>query len=100
MKKTFFNIITSFFALVIIIPNIANLHSLDHLSDYDESVPCEFCEILTDQNQVDQIDGIAFYSEHELQIHLYNQVKLSSYDIPLEKIVSPVFIYNKPPPLS
>ena len=97
MKNAFVNIITSFFALAIL---ISNGHSLGHLSDYDNAISCEFCEVLTDYDQLNLLDGSISFSENE-SCYVHEELnQLFPYNISQEKIVSPDFIYNKPPPLA
>ena len=99
MSKSFPNTITTFFALAMLFPNIANLHSLGHLSEHDAATSCECCEIFTQYNQLDLVFGDSYYPENEIRNHSHAWVQLFSYNSPVEKIVTPVFIYNKPPPL-
>lgn len=98
MKKTYSNLITIFFTLVILFPCIADLHALDHWSEHSPSSHCECCKILTQYNQLNLINGDAYDSVSEMLKIPHSLTQSLSYGIPEEKIASPDFIYNKPPP--
>ena len=95
------NIITSLFLVAFFAPKIANLHALSHISDEDDtSIPCELCDISTNIIQLDLFNGDSFGWKNELLNIPSSVVVVSKYNTPLEKIVSPTVIYNKPPPLT
>ncbi|KZS40152.1 hypothetical protein AWE51_25250 [Aquimarina aggregata] len=94
-------IITLFFTVALLIPRIANLHALNHLSEDGEPlISCELCDIISSSDQFDLIIGDTYSFEDQLQIVPNSFIVFSEYNTPKEKIASPVSIYNKPPPLS
>ena len=99
-KPVLTHIITLLFSAAFLVPRVANLHALDHLSDDDTYISCELCDISVHSHQLDLITDDSSYLENEQQNIPSSFVVLTQYNTPREKIVSPTFIYNKPPPLS
>ncbi|WP_298541432.1 hypothetical protein [uncultured Aquimarina sp.] len=97
-KRVLTHIITLLFTAAFLAPRVANLHALSHLSDDDTSISCELCDIIVDAHQFDLINDSNFYTENDQQSIPSSFVVVSQYNTPQEKIVSPTFIYNKPPP--
>ncbi|MDC8005855.1 hypothetical protein POV27_17510 [Aureisphaera galaxeae] len=93
------HIIPLLFAIVFLIPRVADLHALEHIAEEDTPISCELCDdlIQTQQNDLD-LAG-ASYVEVAMQQVPCSFVVLPHYDVPRETIVSPTSIYNKPPPL-
>ncbi len=88
------------FAVAFLVPRIANLHALSHLSeDEDTPISCELCVFVMQSDQFDLINTNSSYSEVELHSVPSTLVVLQHYHTPKEKIASPNYIYNKPPPL-
>ncbi len=93
--------IVSFLLLAtILIPRILNLHELDHLLDDDISISCELCDLVINSEEPLLIANDNSYEQRKLQNTPNTLVILRYYRIPQGKIVTPGFIYNKPPPIS
>ncbi|TPN87375.1 hypothetical protein [Aquimarina algicola] len=93
-------IITLLFTVVFIAPRIVNLHVLSHLSDENDTpISCELCDVLIYTSQLDLAKDDVSYFENTSQNLSGLFVVVPQYNTPQEKIVSPTFIYNKPPPL-
>ncbi|MFC5044386.1 hypothetical protein ACFSTE_14560 [Aquimarina hainanensis] len=88
-----------FFAVSFLAPRIANLHVLDHLLDDDTAISCELCDFIVYINYQDLINDHTSYIETKRQNVPSSFVVENRYNAPKEKIVSPITIYNKPPPL-
>ncbi|SEL95933.1 hypothetical protein SAMN04487910_3720 [Aquimarina amphilecti] len=97
-QRVLTHIITLLFAAAFLIPRVANLHALSHLSDDDSSFSCELCDILADSYQLDLADNTQNYAENELKSIPNSSVVFLKYNSPQEKIASPSSVYNKPPP--
>ncbi|WP_299215018.1 hypothetical protein [uncultured Aquimarina sp.] len=97
-QRVLIHIITLLFTAAFLVPRVANLHALSHLSDDDTSISCELCDIIVDAHQFDLITDNNSYLESEQQSIPSSFVVVPQYNIPQEKIVSPTCIYNKPPP--
>ncbi len=96
-RRVFTHIITLLCIAAFLVPRVANLHALSHLSD-DGAVSCELCDIIVDTPQFDLINDTNSYLESEQQSIPSSFVIVLQYNTPQEKIVSPTCIYNKPPP--
>ncbi len=92
------HIVALLFATAIIIPRVANLHALDHVSDDTFSISCELCDILLHSFQLDLINDYPSGLKNELVNIPTSFVVLRNHHIPQEKIVSPTSFYNRPPP--
>lgn len=97
-RRVLTHIITLLFTAAFLVPRVANLHALSHLSDDDASISCELCDLIVDTHQLDLINDNNSYLESEQQNIPSSFVVVPQYNTPQEKIVSPTFIYNKPPP--
>ncbi|WP_299765370.1 hypothetical protein [uncultured Dokdonia sp.] len=93
------HIITLLFTLVFLVPRVASMHAISHLSEDDELISCEICDTISVSNQFDLITGDTFHFENELQNVPSSFVVYTEYTTPLEKIASPISFYNKPPPI-
>lgn len=83
-----------------LVPRVANLHSFVHLSDNDELISCELCDIIVSSQELDLfIDGPYFYEDTSISLPS-TFIAFELFDTPVEKIASPLSFYNKPPPLS
>jgi hypothetical protein len=91
--------IVIFFTAAFLVPRVTILHSLSHLSDDDVHNSCDLCDILVYSYQLDSKSEDTSYVTNEFQDLPNSFVVLYTYNISQEKIVSPDFIYNKPPPL-
>jgi len=92
------HITTFLFLVAFLFPRIADVHVFDHLLEGDEPISCELCDITSHTQQIDLFFGDSFYTEEEPINKLSTHVIYSFYNSPLAKIVSPTFVYNKPPP--
>ncbi len=98
MGKT---IISLLFLSAFLFLRVANAHAFSHFSEDDIDTDCELCEIISvtqeltpfvDQSHEDTTpDHVVF-----LEINTQNL----GYEEPRYLIVSPLSVYNKPPPLS
>ncbi|MFP2995246.1 hypothetical protein ABN763_05025 [Spongiivirga sp. MCCC 1A20706] len=92
-------IVTLFFTTVFLLPTVANLHTLSHLSENDELHSCEVCDVIASPNQAD------IFLDFASNVDITNNnlpstfIPNTQYNIPLVVIASPAIIYNKPPPL-
>jgi len=101
MRKHITNhIIILFVAMAFLTPRIANLHILSHFSEDDNPISCEVCDIITNAQDFD----LSYANGDPFSDYLNNVptkvVVISFFNIPLETIVTPTTIHNKPPPLS
>ncbi len=93
-------IFTLLFTAALLVPRVANLHALDHITDEDtSSISCELCDILVHSYELDVINENYSFLENELYNTPSTFIVFTQYHIPKENIVSPTSIYNKPPPL-
>ncbi len=97
-QRVLTNIIALLFTAAFLVPRIANLHALTHLSDDNPDISCELCDIIVDAHQFDLINNNNSYLEQESHSIPSSFIVLTQYNISKEKIVSPITIYNKPPP--
>ncbi|TSE08103.1 MULTISPECIES: hypothetical protein [Aquimarina] len=98
-RQVITNIITLLFTATFLVPRVANLHALSHLSDDDEPISCELCDIISNSHQFDLITNDTYCFE-DTQINIPSSfVIFTQYNTPKEKIASPISIYNKPPPV-
>ncbi len=97
-QRVLTHIVTLLFTAAFLVPRVANLHALSHLSDDDTAISCELCDIIVDSHQFDLINDNNFHLENEQQSIPSSFVIVPQYNTPQEKIVSPTCIYNKPPP--
>jgi len=89
------------FIAISFVPRVADLHALDHFTDQDVPfISCELCDILANLIELDPIIHGNNYHQRELQNIPSSFIVYIQYHTPLEKIVSPTFIHNKPPPIS
>ncbi|MEO0528437.1 MAG: hypothetical protein AAFZ89_14485 [Bacteroidota bacterium] len=99
MQRSLIKYSTTFLFLVaFLVPRVADLHVLDHLSEDDGAVSCELCHITYISEQFDLYLGHATYDEQQPISGSITYLLYSGYNSPLAKIVSPTSVYNKPPP--
>ena len=99
MKQPLFKHITAILFLVAFLaPRIADVHALDHLSEEDELLSCELCDITSNSQEFDLFLDLASQEDFKIMNKPSSFIVNSQYDCPLEKIVSPTSVYNKPPP--
>ncbi|MEW7281292.1 hypothetical protein ABW636_22090 [Aquimarina sp. 2201CG1-2-11] len=92
------HIITLLFTAAFLAPRVVDLHILNHLSEDDEPVSCELCDILVYSHQLDLFHNDHSHLEKEQSNIPSSFIALIQYRGPQEKIASPTFVYNKPPP--
>ena len=99
MPQSFSKYITTFLFLVaFLVPRIADIHALEHLQDDDEGVSCDLCDITSYSQQFDLFLDVAAYYDNRPLNAISCLVVYGYFNSPLDKIVSPTSIYNKPPP--
>ncbi len=98
-QRVITHIITLLFTVAFLVPRVANLHAMNHLSGDDDSISCEICDAISVSNQFDLITGDIFHFENNLQNIPSSFIVYTQYSTPIEKIASPISIYNKPPPI-
>lgn len=95
------HISTLLFLVAFLLPRVVDVHALDHLSDEDDAISCELCDITAHSSQFDFHPGEISYEENQ---EVFNKpsshIVYSFYNSPVSKIVSPITVYNKPPPFS
>ena len=97
-KRVLKHIFTLFFTITFLTPRIVDLHAFSHISEDDSPISCKLCDTIAYHGQFDlTLDGNS-YAEDESQNTPSAVVVFTTYNSPQEKIVSPIFIYNKPPP--
>ncbi len=99
-QRVLTHIVTLLFVAAFLIPRIANIHALSHSVDDDSSFSCELCDILVDSYQLDLINYDNSYPENASQRIPNSRIVYTEYNSPQQTIASPIFIYNKPPPLT
>ncbi|WP_299255542.1 hypothetical protein [uncultured Aquimarina sp.] len=99
-KRVLTYVIALFFTVSFLVPRVTSLHALSHLSDDDTPISCEICDIIVDSHQFDLVNDDNFYIEIEGKSIPSSFVVVTQYNAPQEKILSPAYIYNKPPPLT
>lgn len=93
------NVISLVFLLAFLFLRVANVHSVSHHLDEIDTNTCELCEIITVTHQFTPfVDQSPEDIEYNLCIVPKNSSINFGYEEPLHCIVSPDFIYNKPPP--
>ncbi len=101
MQRSFNKHITTFLFLVaFLLPRVVDMHALEHFLDDNETVSCELCDIAPNSQQFDLfLNGVSYDDKQFLNTPSSFVVDLQ-YNSPLDKIVSPTSVYNKPPPIS
>lgn len=97
VKKAFLQFSVVLCIVAFILPRIASLHAFSHTEE-KQSIPIT-CDLM---NTTDTATPFLKGSLSYALVHFINPSRIltySGYDIPLFKIASPGFIYNKPPPL-
>ena len=93
------SVISLLFLSVFLLLRVTNAHAFEHFSDDTDEVHCELCDIITVSQQ---LTPFADTAQEETQIVppvLFRTSELNSeYNEPLNRIVSPLSVYNKPPP--
>jgi hypothetical protein len=99
MQQSVLKNITAFLFLVAFLaPRVANLHALDHLSEGEDTISCELCDITLQSQQLDLHTGDALYEDIQITKSPSAYIANSFYNSPTASIVSPLTVYNKPPP--
>ncbi len=86
------------FLVAFLLPRFADLHAFDHIADDNVPVSCEQCDIATNSHQFDAYLVDATPVVLNVSFVPSTAIVFRSYNSPLAKIVSPTFLYNKPPP--
>jgi len=86
------------FLAAFLIPRVAELHVLEHLSEEEEAISCELCDIVSPSQQLDLSTVAVSYEQKQLIPHPSEHIVYGMYHSPLAKIFSPTSVYNKPPP--
>ena len=98
-KRVFQHILTLFFTVTFLTPRIVDMHAFCHIAEDDSLISCEFCDTISNYNQLDLMTYGSGYSVNELNnIQPSDVVLIIRYKSPTEKIVTPICIRNKPPP--
>jgi len=99
MQRPLHKHITTFLFLVtFLLPRIVDIHALNHLFGDDETISCELCDIASNSQQFDLFIDVVSYDDGYLLNTISSIVIDAHYNTPLDKIVSPTSVYNKPPP--
>ena len=94
----FKNIITLLFLVAFLAPRVVDLHALEHTASDDEPVSCELCDITAHSQSFDLFVDCPSYEDVEPVNRPSTFVVSTQYNSPLDKIVTPTSVYNKPPP--
>ncbi|MEM7085261.1 MAG: hypothetical protein AAF489_03715 [Bacteroidota bacterium] len=93
------SIISLLFLSAFLFLRVANAHAFSHSSDEEEGTHCELCEIITtSQDQTPFTGEASSETENNRLIFVETNQLNAGYDVPFHCIVSPDFVYNKPPP--
>lgn len=87
------------FLAVFLVPRIADFHAFNHLSDDKDAVSCKICDILSHNQQLDLFYESSAFEKVDIYLAPSNFMVIRYYSTPYSKIVTPEFIYNKPPPV-
>jgi len=99
MQRPLYKHITTFLFLVaFLLPRVANVHAWEHLSDDDETIACELCDITTQSQEVDLFLEVVTYDDTSSLNTPNTFIVNTYYNSPLDKIATPTSVYNKPPP--
>lgn len=82
--------------VILLLSSSVNFHAYSHIAD-DSEVNCELCEFLSNSVEFEFINSGIFHSEKNTK-EIHYKPQAIAYNSPLEKIVTPAFVYNKPPP--
>ncbi len=86
------------FLAVFLMPRVVQLHALEHMSEGDDQLACELCDITIQTQQQDICSGDKPYTSPAVTHRVNTYVLLVSYNSPVACIVTPTVVYNKPPP--
>jgi len=99
MQGSFKKYITTYlFLATFLLPRVVDIHALEHFSGDDNAVSCELCDIAPNSQQFDLFLNIVSYDDGQLLNIPDSFIVETHYNSPLDKIVSPTSVYNKPPP--
>ncbi|MEL6812435.1 MAG: hypothetical protein AAFP76_13975 [Bacteroidota bacterium] len=95
------SIISLLFLSAFLFLRVANAHAFSHFSDDADEAHCELCEIIVASQELTPFVGQASVEiGNDNAIFVENDQSNSGYVVPLQSIVYPDFVYNKPPPFS
>lgn len=98
-KKAFSHFIVVLCTTAFILPRIASLHALSHTEEKDNFlITCDLCDLITTTDFSTPFLNGPLTSDLEPCNNPNRKLFYGTYDIPLGKIATPRFIYNKPPP--
>lgn len=97
-RAVFKHITTLLFLVAFLVPRVVELHAFEHISDNEDQVTCELCDITTQVQEQELTFGQVSHTYQILSPSPSDYVITSSYGSPVAYIVTPTVVYNKPPP--
>lgn len=91
---------TFLFLVAFLVPRMVDLHAIEHLSEDDDAISCELCDISSNSVQFDLFFTNTVYDNATACILPSSFIAIRYYNSPIAKIVTPTWVYNKPPPIS
>ena len=94
------NLISLLFLSAFLFLRVADTHAFSHFSDDEADTDCELCEIIIATQQLTPfLNQPADDADDNAIVFPESTITNQSYEEPRHLIVSPLTVYNKPPPL-